>query len=47
MMGNRRNSENVSVIEINRDGLNSSWGFRLKGGSDVDGGTPLEIMKVI
>lgn len=33
-------------IDLYRDGVNSPWGFRLKGGTDVDGGTPLEIIKV-
>lgn len=33
-------------VDLYRDGLNSPWGFRLKGGIDVDGGTPLEIIKV-
>ena len=28
------------------DGLDSPWGFRLKGGRDVEGGTPLEVVKV-
>lgn len=38
--------EYVQSVEIHRDGLYSPWGFRLKGGIDVDGGTPLEIVKV-
>ena len=38
--------EFVISLEIHRDGLYSPWGFRLKGGIDVDGGTPLEIVKV-
>ena len=29
-----------------RDGPDSVWGFRLKGGSDVDGGSPLEVVRV-
>jgi len=33
-------------IDLHRDGINSPWGFRLKGGIDVDGGTPLEIIRV-
>jgi len=33
-------------IELVRDGVQSPWGFRLRGGSDVEGGTPLEIIKV-
>ena len=37
---------NVVSVELNRDGLNSPWGLRLKGGKDVDGGTPLEITRV-
>ena len=38
--------EYILSLEIHRDGLYSPWGFRLKGGIDVDGGTPLEIVKV-
>ena len=38
--------EYIQSVEIHRDGLYSPWGFRLKGGIDVDGGTPLEIVKV-
>ena len=38
--------EYIISLEIHRDGLYSPWGFRLKGGIDVDGGTPLEIVKV-
>eukprot|EP00090_Calanus_glacialis_P028442 TRINITY_DN45686_c0_g1_i1.p1 TRINITY_DN45686_c0_g1~~TRINITY_DN45686_c0_g1_i1.p1 ORF type:complete len:108 (+),score=22.47 TRINITY_DN45686_c0_g1_i1:145-468(+) len=34
------------TVELFRDGTMSPWGFRLKGGSDVDGGIPLEIIKV-
>ena len=34
-------------VELNRDGLSAPWGLRLKGGMDVDGGTPLEITRVI
>ena len=33
-------------VEILREGAQAAWGFRLRGGSDVDGGTPLEIIKV-
>ena len=33
-------------VDLYRDGVGSPWGFRLKGGIDVDGGTPLEIIKV-
>jgi len=33
-------------IELFRDGAQSPWGFRLRGGCDVEGGTPLEIIKV-
>ena len=33
-------------VDLYRDGVCSPWGFRLKGGIDVDGGTPLEIVKV-
>ena len=43
-MGLRRGK--VTQVELIRDGLQAQWGFRLKGGSDVDGGTPLEVMKV-
>eukprot|EP00094_Tigriopus_californicus_P004501 TCALIF_04336-PB protein Name:"Protein of unknown function" AED:0.13 eAED:0.13 QI:376/0.6/0.83/1/0.6/0.83/6/156/444 len=35
----------VFLVEIDRDGLNAPWGFRLKGGIDVEGGTPLEVIK--
>eukprot|EP00092_Neocalanus_flemingeri_P005474 GFUD01005904.1.p1 GENE.GFUD01005904.1~~GFUD01005904.1.p1 ORF type:complete len:258 (-),score=66.64 GFUD01005904.1:86-859(-) len=38
--------EYLVTIELFRDGPESPWGFRLKGGADVDGGTPLEIIKV-
>lgn len=37
---------NVLTLVIDRDGLDAPWGFRLKGGRDVDGGTPLEITRV-
>ena len=40
------NNAPIISIEIYRDGEDSPWGFRLKGGIDVDGGTPLEIIKV-
>ena len=33
-------------VELLREGAQAAWGFRLRGGSDVDGGTPLEIIKV-
>ena len=33
-------------VEISRDGSQSAWGFRLRGGADVEGGTPLEIIRV-
>ena len=36
----------VITIDLYREGEYSPWGFRLKGGIDVDGGTPLEITKV-
>jgi len=36
----------VLTIELFRDGVTSPWGFRLRGGADVDGGTPLQIIKV-
>ena len=40
------NNATLIPIDIYRDGEDSPWGFRLKGGIDVDGGTPLEIIKV-
>ena len=36
----------VQTVELYRDGLDCPWGFRLKGGIDVEGGTPLEIIRV-
>ena len=39
-------NEYIVTVDLYRDGLNSPWGFRLKGGTDVDGGTPLEIIRV-
>ena len=36
----------IVTVEIYRDGPDAPWGFRLRGGLDVDGGTPLEITKV-
>jgi len=33
-------------VELRRDGTQSAWGFRLRGGTDVEGGTPLEIIRV-
>lgn len=33
-------------MELYRDGVDCPWGFRLKGGIDVDGGIPLEIIRV-
>lgn len=36
----------VKSVELYRDGVDCPWGFRLKGGVDVDGGTPLEIIRV-
>ena len=33
-------------VELSRDGTGAAWGFRLRGGADVDGGTPLEIIRV-
>ena len=36
----------VKSVELYRDGVDCPWGFRLKGGIDVDGGTPLEIIRV-
>jgi len=36
----------VICLELARDGLEAPWGFRLKGGRDVDGSTPLEVIKV-
>ena len=38
--------EQIYQVELNRDGLDAPWGFRLKGGRDVEGGTPLEVIKV-
>jgi len=34
------------TIDLFRDGSQAPWGFRLKGGADVDGGIPLEVIKV-
>lgn len=34
------------IIDLYRDGPNATWGFRLKGGCDIDGGTPLQVIKV-
>ena len=45
-MYNNSNFCDVTSVELYRDGINCPWGFRLKGGIDVDGGTPLEIMRV-
>ena len=36
----------VIALELYRDGIDAPWGFRLRGGIDVEGGTPLEIIKV-
>lgn len=36
----------LTSVELYRDGIDCPWGFRLKGGIDVDGGTPLEIIRV-
>ena len=33
-------------LELVRDGTQAAWGFRLRGGADVEGGTPLEIVRV-
>ena len=33
-------------VELSREGSQAVWGFRLRGGTDVDGGTPLEIIRV-
>jgi hypothetical protein len=44
MYSNQR--EYMISIDLYRDGTNSPYGFRLKGGIDVDGGTPLEIIRV-
>lgn len=38
--------EEIVSIKLYRDGPDSAWGFRLKGGSDVDGGSPLEVVRV-
>jgi len=56
MESSRNNSHRVPLlhgpgvglltIELFRDGSQSPWGFRLKGGADVDGGIPLEVIKV-
>jgi len=35
----------IVSIKLYRDGPDSAWGFRLKGGSDVDGGSPLEVVR--
>ena len=40
------NNAAVIALELYRDGIDAPWGFRLRGGIDVDGGTPLEIIKV-
>ena len=40
------NNASIIPIDIYRDGEDSPWGFRLRGGIDVDGGIPLEIIKV-
>ena len=40
------NNAVIIPIDIYRDGEDSPWGFRLRGGIDVDGGIPLEIIKV-
>jgi len=36
----------VLTLQVFRDGIQSPLGFRLRGGADVEGGTPLEIVKV-
>ena len=36
----------VITIDLYRDGVEAPWGIRVKGGVDVDGGTPLEVTKV-
>ena len=40
------NNAAVIALKLYRDGIDAPWGFRLRGGIDVDGGTPLEIIKV-
>ncbi len=45
-MYNNSNLCNVKSVELYRDGIGCPWGFRLKGGIDVEGGTPLEIIRV-
>jgi len=45
-MYNHSNLCTVKSVELYRDGINCPWGFRLKGGIDVEGGTPLEIIRV-
>ena len=46
LINNMYSNQIIQSIELHRDGLRSPWGFRLKGGIDVDGGIPLEIIKV-
>jgi len=43
---NRKLMEFLVPVQLFRDGVESPWGFRLRGGSEVEGGTPLEIIKV-
>ena len=43
---NLYNNAAVIALDLYRDGIDAPWGFRLRGGIDVDGGTPLEIIKV-
>ena len=45
-VGGKAKNSNVLTLVIDRDGLEAPWGFRLKGGRDVDGGTPMEITRV-
>ena len=40
------NNNSIITVDLYRDGFDAPWGFRLKGGIDVDGGTPLEVTKV-
>ena len=45
-MQKQPSGHHIITIDLYRDGEDAPWGFRLKGGIDVDGGTPLEITKV-
>ena len=41
----KKNSSAFTVV-VNKDGDDVPWGFRLRGGRDVEGGTPLLITRV-